>query len=460
METNKVTELVLENVEKLLVEGRVENIKKKWPDVSWVVIDKLVEADPSKTNKFLEWAVKNYMKGRTIKWFKDNANNNNNNSYYSWTLEEVPDTSEDSRWEDSYTFRRNTETSINTNKVNDLKDNLEHFFKNPSKYEIKDINQFKSAKEFEDAVDIAKQKLSRKEMKETGIDKVFEDDRFILMMPKTHKASCRYGARTRWCVTMRGYSGYFENYFGQGPIFFLIDKSQPERQYSPQYMYDAPEYWKVAIHYRPFNGRLDGGGQRALQYAKEMTKEEFLDGANIGNTRIDYWNVQDDNKKESVVGKYLGGPGRGQSQRAQAILDQLKGVMESYTKRIMGAYYDSLDISDDDLTKIKELKSKLSELNRRSNDAYYKLDRLRNSKRTLQNFEDRLETDERDDEYRKWVEEQIVKAEEFIERLTNEKRQLELETNELTQKINDLESKISSEGLVFYDKEKNVPMNR
>ena len=53
METNKVTELVLESVEKLLVEGRVENIKKKWPDTSWVVIDKLVEADPSKTNKFL-----------------------------------------------------------------------------------------------------------------------------------------------------------------------------------------------------------------------------------------------------------------------------------------------------------------------------------------------------------------------------------------------------------------------
>ena len=35
METNKVTELVLESVEKLLVEGRVENIKKK--DSNWNV---------------------------------------------------------------------------------------------------------------------------------------------------------------------------------------------------------------------------------------------------------------------------------------------------------------------------------------------------------------------------------------------------------------------------------------
>ena len=458
METNKVTELVLESVEKLLVEGRVENIKKKWPNVSWDVIDKLVEADPSKTNKFLEWAVKNYMKGRTIKWFKDNANNNS--SYYTWTLEEVPDTSEDPRWEDSYTFRRNTETSINTNKLNDLKDNLEHFFKNPSKYEIKDINQFKSAKEFEDAAEIAKQKLSRKEMKDTGVDKVFEDDRFILMMPKTHKASCRYGARTRWCVTMRGYSGYFESYFGQGPIFFLIDKSQPERSWTPSYMRDAENYWKLAIHYRPFNGRLDGGGQRALQYAKDMTKSEFLAGANIDNTRIDYWNVQDDNKKESVVGKYLGGPGRGQTQRAGVILSQLKEVMERYTKKVMGDYYDSLDMSDDEMEKLQELKQKRVEENDFKSGVYYKRDRLSNVRRQLQYFRERLEDGSGDDEYIKWQEEQLEKTNQFIDQLEEAERKSLTKIDELDEKIKEIEDKMSSEGLVFYDKERNVPMDR
>ena len=102
------------------------------------------------------------MNGKNIKWFKDNANNSS--SYYSWTIDQVPDTAEDPRWEDEYYLRRNAMTSISNEKVNVLKDNLEHFFKNPSKYEIKDINQFKSAKEFEDAAEIAKQKLSRKEM--------------------------------------------------------------------------------------------------------------------------------------------------------------------------------------------------------------------------------------------------------------------------------------------------------
>ena len=458
METNKVTELVLESVEKLLVEGRVENIKKKWPNVSWDVIDKLVGVDPSKTNKFLEWVVKNYMNGRNIKWFKDNANNSS--SYYSWTELQVPDTAEDPRWEDDYSLRRNAMTSINNEKAGVLKDNLEHFFKNASKYEIKDINQFKSAKEFEDAAEIAKQKLSRKEMKDTGVDKVFEDDRFILMMPKTHKASCRYGARTRWCVTMRGYSGYFESYFGQGPIFFLIDKSQPERSYSPSYMNEAESYWKVAIHYRPFNGRLSNDGQRAFQYAKDMTKEEFVNGANIGNSRIDYWNVQDDSKKESVVGKYLGGPGRGQTQRAGAILSQLKEVMEKYTKKVMSDYYDSLDITTEDLEKLQELKNKSTELGRQSTDMYYKIDRLETVTTRLRNFDDRLDTDGKDDEYRQWVSEQIVKSEEFSQKIKEVRDKIEKEKEEVDEKVSEFEEKMSSEGLVFYDKERNVPMNR
>jgi hypothetical protein len=254
METNKVTELVLENVEKLLLEGRVENVKKKYPPKTHDEIDKLVEADPSKTNKYLEWAAKMYLP-RTIKWFKDNASNSR--GYYSYTADQVPDNANDPTWNNvDYNISRYFQT-ISDSDLLTLKDNLEHFHKNPSKYEIKDINQFPNTRAFEEAVEMAKQKLSRKEMKETGVDKVYEDENFLLLMPKTHKASCRYGANTRWCVTMRGYTGYFENYFTQGPIFFLVDKRRTPRSYSPQYMQHAEDYWKVAIHYRPFHGRLD-----------------------------------------------------------------------------------------------------------------------------------------------------------------------------------------------------------
>jgi len=224
-------------------------------------------------------------------------------------------------------------------------------------------------------------------------------------------------------------------------------------------MYDAPEYWKIAIHYRPFNGRLSGSGDRALQYAKDMTKEEFLAGANIDNTRIDYWNVQDDNKSEKVVGRFLGGPGRGQSQRAEAILNQLKSVMESYTKKVMGDYYDSLDIDSEVMDKLQELKAERNLESTKKNSFYYKKDRLANVKRQLQYFRERLD-DDSDDDYREWVEEQLEKTNEFLRKLVEEEQKSEVKINELEKKIEEIEDKINDEGLVFYDKEKNVPMNR
>lgn len=456
MKRNEVTELVLENIEKLLLEGRVENIKKKYPEPMWDEIDKLVEADPSGNNKFLEWMAK-HMLPKTIKWFKDNAGDSN--SYWSWTIDQVPDVSQDSRWRENRALSRSM-MSVNSSKLNSLVDDLEHFLKNPSKYEIKDINQFNSIENFQNAAETAKQKLSRKEMKETGVDKVFEDDRFILLMPKTHKASCRYGARTRWCVTMRDYSGYFENYFGQGPIFFLIDKSQPARSYSPSYMQEAENYWKVALHYRPFNGRLDGGGNRALQYSKQMNREEFIDGGNIGNSHIDYWNVADDNKKESVVAKYLGGPGRGQTQRAEVILNNLKGAMESYTKKALADYYDSLGNSNEVVEKINELNEKREKIRIERARVNTKRDRLSQARRSLGYFKDRLDTDETDDEYRQWVEEQISKSDEFINELDKIYTELGDKMDKLDDDIEDLEEKLSDKKLVFYDKEKNVQLRR
>lgn len=457
METNKVTELVLENVEKLLLEGRVESLKKKYPRPNWADIDKLVDADPSKTNKFLAWAVK-LLLPKTIKYFKDNAGNG---GYYGWELADVPDVADDDRWNDNYNLRRNIDR-LNDSKVRELKDNLDHYFKNPSKYEIKDINQFRTMKDFEDAVEIAKQKLSRKEMKETGVDKVFEDDRFILLMPKTHKAACRYGARTRWCVTMRDYSGYFENYFGQGPIFFLIDKSQPERSYRPSYMYDAPDYWKVAIHYRPFRGRLDQNGNRALQYARQMTKEEFVDGGDIGTAHIDYWNVADHNKRESVVAKYLGGPGRGQKQRADVILNQLKDVMQSYTKRALASYYDSLGNSTEVIAELDGIREKISEAEDERRNLHYQRNRLDNVISQLSYFEDYVSPSDGEEanEYALWSNEQLGKAREFYKKIGKEYASLNDKIDDLVDKKNNLEEKLDDKKLVFYDKEKNVPMNR
>lgn len=193
----------MERVENLLLEGRLEDVKAKYPEPLWDEIDKLAAIDPSGNQKYLDWLTKNMLK-KTIKWFKENSRENP--GWYGWSLEQVPDTSVDPRWSQT-PLNRNIH-SINQTELLKVIDDIEYFHKNPSKYDKKDINQFVDLSELEEASNQAKLKLSRKEQKETGVDKVYEDDDFLVLMPKTHKASCRYGSNTKWCVTMRDRSGY------------------------------------------------------------------------------------------------------------------------------------------------------------------------------------------------------------------------------------------------------------
>lgn len=452
MNIKNTTSLILEKVEKLLVEGRLEDVKAKYPQPAWDNIDLIAEKDPSGNNKYLDWMTK-HLYHKTIKWFKDNARGSSG-SWYSWTIDQVPDTATDPRWYDIHALSRQID-SINTTELLALADDIDYFHKNPSKYEKKDINQFSGLGELADATNEAKLKLSRKEQKETGIDKVFEDEDFLILMPKTHKASCRYGSNTRWCVTMRGYSGYFENYFTQGPIFFLIDK----RRLAPTNSMDTQNYYKIAMHYRPFNGRLDNAGKIAFNYAKTKTREEFINGASIDQTRIDYWNVADDKKPEKTVLKFLGGPGRGQTKKGTEALAKIKDVMEKYTKKALGEFYDSLGDISDYVTKLKELQDKKESLGKKVNAIYYKIDRIENVIGRLSNFHDRLEDDD-EPEYKEWALEQLEKARTFENALRTKRQSISDELTKIDNEINNVNSKMDSKKLVFYDPEKNVPMTR
>jgi hypothetical protein len=448
MNIKNTTSLILEKVEKLLIEGRLEDVKAKYPQLSWDKIDLISEKDPSGNNKYLDWMVK-HIYPKTIKWFKDNASTGG--GWYSWTIDEVPDTSVDPRWSNTSSLRRQID-SLNSGDLLKIADDIDYFHSNPSKYVKKDINQYSSLKELEDATNEAKLKLSRKEQKDTGVDKVFEDEDFLILMPKTHKASCRYGSNTRWCVTMRNSSSYFENYFTQGPIFFLIDK----RKLAPTNSMDTQNYYKIAMHYRPFGGALDGGGRQALNLAKSKTKEEFVNGANADRTLIDYWNVVDDNKPEKTVLKFLGGPGRGQTKKGTEALAKIKDVMEKYTKKAMGEYYDSLGDISEYVNKLTELQKKKEDLSLKDNNLYYKVDRLENVISRLTSFRDRLDDDDDEPEYKQWTLEQLEKARTFETALKTKRLSVRTEITKIDSEIDEISSKIDSKKLVFYDPDKTV----
>jgi hypothetical protein len=452
MNSSEITNIVLERVENLLVEGRLEDVKAKYPQPTWSAVDQLSTIDPSGNNKYLDWLAKQLLP-KTIKWFRDNSRETE--GWYSWTIDQVPTTSIDPRWESNGNLRRSMTTRIDVNQLLKVQDDLENFHKNPSKFEKKDINQFADLSELEEAANQAKLKLSRKEQKETGVDKVYEDDDFLLLMPKTHKASCRYGSNTRWCVTMRNTSSYFENYFTQGPIFFLVDK----RRIAPTNSMDTPTYYKVAIHYRPFGGRFSSYNNEALNLASTMSKEDFLGGANPENAIINYWNVADENKPESVVKKYLGGPGRGQKKKGDETIAKLKEVMSKYTKEAMGKYYDSLGDISSDAKEIGELETKINELSGEDTRLYYQKDRISNVSRNLRYALDRFDRNvEGESEQYDWLVEQLEKSRNFENQIEQKRTELRSKHDKLNEKLEKIKEKIKGDNLVFYDREKNVSL--
>lgn len=104
--------------------------------------------------------------------------------------------------------------------------------------EKKDINQYSGFEELDTTLFPHKIKEKQKEL-EKQVDKIYEDDRFLVVRPKTHQASCKYGANTKWCTTSQS-DEHFKRYTsGNQALYYIINKSKSTDK----------NYSKVAIHY-------------------------------------------------------------------------------------------------------------------------------------------------------------------------------------------------------------------
>lgn len=115
---------------------------------------------------------------------------------------------------------------------------IKSFDKYQSQLDKKDINQYKSLEELDSALIPIHQKEKQKDL-ESRVDKIYEDDKFLVVKPKTEESSCKYGSNTKWCVTSKG-TGHFGRYTsGRQALYFIINKSKSTNK----------NYSKVAIHF-------------------------------------------------------------------------------------------------------------------------------------------------------------------------------------------------------------------
>jgi hypothetical protein len=122
--------------------------------------------------------------------------------------------------------------------VEDIVELVKDFDKYQSQLNKKDINQYNTFSELEGALLPFHEKEKEKEL-EKQVIKIYEDDKFLVVKPKTEEASCKYGSNTKWCVTSKG-SGHFGRYTaGRQSLYFIINKAKSTNK----------NYSKVAIHF-------------------------------------------------------------------------------------------------------------------------------------------------------------------------------------------------------------------
>jgi len=189
-----------------------------WANVNY--IDYLSFLDPSKTNKFLPFMVKELK--RSIE--ERNERNRNDVTYM------VREIAQQFRIDETVLYGMDYEmlTRIHgildmfgSDKINILRDFHEHLENN--RIEKNDISQYKSFDEIREQVKIASFKQAQKELK-GATHVVYEDEIYLMIKPLTFLSSSKYGASTKWCTTMENNNHYFYDYSSNGILIYIFNK--------------------------------------------------------------------------------------------------------------------------------------------------------------------------------------------------------------------------------------------
>ena len=209
----------------IIIEGKTEDVAKRLKQkfqYDGPFIDRILSVDPTRY-KYVEYIAKKLEKiipelagpngglnvqqgealqdlfGTIIPWFHANVNR----------------IKEDDIWKAETAFRNDMNNEY-------VVPNIEGIAKSP-----KDINQYENPqfiKKLMNTIDARKtQREIEREIK-TQADKIYEDSDVLVVRPKSHAASCYYGANTKWCTTQTGNPGYFEKYFRDGNLYYFLNK--------------------------------------------------------------------------------------------------------------------------------------------------------------------------------------------------------------------------------------------
>tara|TARA_R110000803_G_scaffold20502_2_gene52688 strand:+ start:946 stop:2364 length:1419 start_codon:yes stop_codon:yes gene_type:complete len=199
----KLSQILESNI---LLEGRKEDVIKKYGEEHTELIQLLSGVDPSGNNKYLDWMVKT-------------------------------------------SLGKNDDTQVPPSDM--VARVVDNFHKQLARIKNKDINSYKNLNDLEAAVDIALQKEKEKLVSKQA-KKVFEDEDIVIYAPMTVEASCKYGAGSQWCIASttgaNNTNNHFDDYSRHSNFYFLINKNMNRAQ--------NPRDYKYALQYKMNDGNM------------------------------------------------------------------------------------------------------------------------------------------------------------------------------------------------------------
>jgi len=187
-------------------------LKKQYSELDINLIDFISKLDKTKTNKLLPFILKQLRKrlngdddNRPKKlygeWFTKFMEPNNELEYV--LLEVILE---------HFIGKNNSEAIVK------FAEHLEE-----GRIKNNDINQYESWDQIHYAVSEAEIKYHEKELSKQ-IQRIYEDEDWLLLKPLSLKASMTYGSGTRWCTTMENEPNYFYRYSRNGILIYVINK--------------------------------------------------------------------------------------------------------------------------------------------------------------------------------------------------------------------------------------------
>lgn len=86
-----------------------------------------------------------------------------------------------------------------------------------------DLTKYTSLEDVLQQLDLAELRVESKGL-ENEINKVYEDDTWLLVRPLTYLSSKKYGSNTKWCTTQNDNPEYFLKYSKKGVLIYCINK--------------------------------------------------------------------------------------------------------------------------------------------------------------------------------------------------------------------------------------------